>query len=166
MNDDKTHLFYIHWQISIDITFSIIASDFSWYTRAAPKALPLILLCWPMNNRGGYWWCGSRGFPPISRYMLLSCDMAAEGHSDKMVSDMEVHVKQRCVTEFLHAEKMAPTDIHWCLLNIYGDQTVHVSTLRYWVVHFTGDSNSGSPLMVQICSSVVCKLLLLVGENA
>ena len=54
--------------------------------------------------------------------------MAAEGQSDKMVSDMEVHVKQRCVTEFLHAEKMAPTDIHLCLLNIYGDQTVHVNT--------------------------------------
>ena len=24
-----------------------------------------------------------------------------------MVSDMEVHIKQRCVTEFLHVEKMA-----------------------------------------------------------
>ena len=33
--------------------------------------------------------------------------MAAEGQSDKMASDkmasdMEVHVKERCVTEFLH----------------------------------------------------------------
>ena len=39
--------------------------------------------------------------------------MAAEGQSDKMASDMEVHMKQRCVTEFLHVEKMAPIDIHW-----------------------------------------------------
>jgi hypothetical protein len=31
--------------------------------------------------------------------------MAAEGQSDKMASDMEVRMKQRCVTEFLHAEK-------------------------------------------------------------
>ena len=38
--------------------------------------------------------------------------MAAEGQSDKMVSDMEAHVKEKCVTEFLHVEKMAPTDIH------------------------------------------------------
>ena len=38
--------------------------------------------------------------------------MAAEGQSDKMTSDMEEHLKQRCVTEFLHVEKMAPTDIH------------------------------------------------------
>jgi len=47
--------------------------------------------------------------------------------SDKMVSDM----KQRCVTEFLHTEKkMALTDIYQCTLNIYGDQTVDVSTAR------------------------------------
>ena len=32
--------------------------------------------------------------------------MAAEGQSDKMASDMEVHMKQRCVTEFLHAKKL------------------------------------------------------------
>ena len=56
--------------------------------------------------------------------------MAAEGQSDRMVSDMEVHMKQRCGTEFLHVEKMAPTDIHQHLLNVYGDQTVDVSTVR------------------------------------
>ena len=47
--------------------------------------------------------------------------IAAEGQSDKMVSDMEVHMKQRCATEFLHVEKIAPIDIHQSLLNIYGD---------------------------------------------
>ena len=30
--------------------------------------------------------------------------MAAEGQSDRMVSDMEVYMKQRCVTEFHHAK--------------------------------------------------------------
>ena len=45
-----------------------------------------------------------------------------------MVSDMEVHMKQRCVTEFLHVEKSAPTDIHRYLLNTYRDQTVGEST--------------------------------------
>ena len=30
---------------------------------------------------------------------------AAEAQSDKMTSDMEMHMKQRGVTEFLHAEK-------------------------------------------------------------
>ena len=31
--------------------------------------------------------------------------MTAEGQSDKMMSDMEVHMKQRCETEFLHEKK-------------------------------------------------------------
>ena len=54
---------------------------------------------------------------------------------------MEVSVKQRCVTECLHWEKIAPIDI-LCLLNIYGDQTAEVSTVRRWVVHLSsGDSS-------------------------
>ena len=31
--------------------------------------------------------------------------LAAEGQSDKMVFDIEVHMKQRCGIEFLHAEE-------------------------------------------------------------
>ena len=31
--------------------------------------------------------------------------MAAEGHSDIMVTDMEVHMKQKCVIELLCVEK-------------------------------------------------------------
>ena len=56
--------------------------------------------------------------------------MAAEGQSDRMVSDMEVHMKQKCGTEFLHVEKMAFTDIHQSLLNVYEDQTVGVITVK------------------------------------
>jgi len=48
--------------------------------------------------------------------------MAAEGQSDRMTSDMEVRMKQRCATEFLHGEKVTPTDIHQHLLNVSGDQ--------------------------------------------
>jgi len=63
--------------------------------------------------------------------------MAAEKRSDRMVSDMEVQMKQRCVTEFLHAEKIAPTDIHGHLQNVSRDQTLAVSTVRRWVVVVT-----------------------------
>ena len=64
-----------------------------------------------------------------------------------MASDREAWMKQRCVTEFLHAEKMAPTDIHWCLLNVDGNQKVDVSTVRRWVVCFSsGNKDSGSLL--------------------
>ena len=55
--------------------------------------------------------------------------MVQEEQSDRIESGMEVHVKQRCVSEFLPVEKMEPTDIH-CLLNIYWNQTVDVSTVR------------------------------------
>jgi len=41
----------------------------------------------------------------ISLYFVAVCYMTAEGQSDKMVSDMEVCMKQRGVTEFLHVEK-------------------------------------------------------------
>ena len=54
-----------------------------------------------------------------------------------MVSGMEVQMKQRCGNEFLHVEKTAHDDIHQCLLKIYGDQRVDVSTVRWWVVHFS-----------------------------
>jgi len=35
--------------------------------------------------------------------------MAAEGQSDKMVSDVEVHMEQRAI---LHVENIVPIDIH------------------------------------------------------
>jgi len=50
-----------------------------------------------------------------------------------MASDMEVQMKQRCVTDFLHVENSVPTDIHQCLLKVSGDQPVDVSTVRKWV---------------------------------
>jgi len=52
--------------------------------------------------------------------------MAAEGQSDKMVSDIEVHLKQSCGIEFLHAEE---NDTCWhsptlaeCLWTPYREQ--------------------------------------------
>ena len=74
----------------------------------------------------------------IPLHFVAVKQMATEGQNDKM----EVRMKQRCVTEFLHAEKLAPTDIHQCLLNVSGDQTVDVSTVRRWLVCFSsGDSD-------------------------
>jgi hypothetical protein len=62
--------------------------------------------------------------------------------SGRMASDMEVHIKQRCIIEFLHAEKNAPADNRRRSLNIYGDQTVDVSTVRWCTVNFSsGDSD-------------------------
>jgi hypothetical protein len=82
--------------------------------------------------------------------------MTAEGQSDKMVSDMEVCTKQRCVNEFLHAQKIAPNVIHQHLLNVYGDQIVDVRTVRQGVVRFSsGDSDvKDEPRSGQPCTAV------------
>ena len=82
--------------------------------------------------------------------------MTAEGQSDKMVPDMEVRMKQRRVIEFLHAEKIAPNDIHRRLLNVYGYQTVDVSAVRRWVACFSsGDSDvKDKPRSGRPCTAV------------
>jgi len=78
-----------------------------------------------------------------------------------MAFGLEVHMKQRCVTEFLHEEKIAPFDVHQRLQYVYRDQTMDVNTVKQGVVHFSsGDSNSGSPLLVQIFMSTACRILL------
>ena len=51
-----------------------------------------------------------------------------------MTSDTEARMKQRSVTEFLHEEEKVPVDVHRCLLNVYGDQTMDVSTVRWWLM--------------------------------
>ena len=71
------------------------------------------------------------GINSYSVFNNCHINMTAEVQSDKMVSNMDVQVKQRCVIEFLHAENMAPTDIHCCLLYVYGDQRVDGSTVRW-----------------------------------
>ena len=134
--------------------------------RAALKVMPPILLCWPTRSSWMLVVRQQRLNPPtnIPFHVVAVWQMAAEGQSDRMVSDMEVWMKQWGETEFLHAEKMAPTDPDQCLLNIYGDWTVDVSTARWWVVRFSSsNSDCGPPLLVQIfischtgsCSSLV-----------
>ena len=44
--------------------------------------------------------------------------MAAEWKSEKLVSEIEMRVKQKGGTEFLHVEKMTPIHIYRCLLSV------------------------------------------------
>lgn len=91
--------------------------------------------------------------------------MAAQGQSNQMESNTEGCMKPRRGTEFFHAEIMAPTDIHLCLLNTYGDQTAAVSTVRRWVLCFSR-GNCGSLPVVQTVLSAAHKLLFITGKNA
>ena len=84
-----------------------------------------------------------------------------------MAADMEAHIKQRCITEFLHAEKVAFTDIHQHLLNVYRDQTVNVSTVRQWVRSSSGNSMSAPLVYIfYFLIKVACRFVSVAGENA
>jgi len=98
----------------------------------------------------------------IPLHVVTMWQMAAEGHSDKMASNVEVHMKQRCVIEFLRVGKMAPTDIPWCLLNIYEDQTVNMSAVRQWVLCF---SSGGNNVKDKPCSGWLCIAVALQNEE-
>lgn len=47
----------------------------------------------------------------ILLHSVVVQQIAAEGKSDKMTSDVDEHVNQMCGIEFLDAEKIALTDI-------------------------------------------------------
>jgi hypothetical protein len=50
--------------------------------------------------------------PTNSSSFIAMQQIATEEQSGKMAPDMEVCMKQRCVNEFLNAEKSAPIDSH------------------------------------------------------
>jgi len=67
-------------------------------------------------------------------------------------------------------QKIAPLDIHQCLLDVNGDKTVDVSTVRWWVVCFScGNSNMKDNLRFEqprrFLLGMACMLLVIAGEN-
>ena len=73
----------------------------------------------------------------VEHYMLLLCDKWQQRSTLTQWRLTRMHG-----TELLNVEKMAFIDIHQRLLNVYGDQTADVSTVRQWMVRFSsGDSN-------------------------
>jgi len=59
--------------------------------------------------RGVSWWYGSKGTLPtnVPLHFIAVRQMAVEGQSDQMVSDMEMCMQRKCGIEFLQAEKNA-----------------------------------------------------------
>ena len=84
------------------------------YTKAALKLIPPILLCWPITSET-YVDGMAEEVEPFTDVPLCAVavrEMAAKGQSDKMVSDIGVHMKQKGGTEFPRVEKVAPTENH------------------------------------------------------
>ena len=120
---------------------------------AAPKVMPSVLLRWPMTSKVDVVAMEVEVEP--SQYSVTCCCHVTEGsRCGGMVSDMEVHMKQRCGIEFLCAGKIAPTDLHWCSVNVYGALMVDVSTMRQWMVRF---SSNDSDVKGKRCSRQPCR---------
>jgi len=88
---------------------------------------------------------------PSHQYPITFCCQVTDGSRGALWHNTIWHgsaCEEKCATEFLHAEKMAPTDIHWHLLNVCRDQPVDlstVSTVRRWMGSFSSsNTESGS----------------------
>jgi len=102
----------------------------------ASKVMTHIWWCWPLAPKEDG--CGRTStFHCICCFLLL---LLCERWQLRCSLTLKHVWKQRCKNEFLHEEKITPTDIHWRLLNISGGQTVDASTVRWSEVHF----NSGN----------------------
>jgi len=119
-----------------------------------------------INVRGRCWCYGSRCWTsaPVFCYMLLPCDRWQQ-RATLTECVTEVHINQRCVTEFLHLEKVASIDIHRHLLEcLWGPASVYKHSEAV-VVHFCS-GNSGSPSLVRIVTCMAYSLLFIADENA
>ena len=96
----------------------------------------------------------------IPLHFVTVWQMAAERPSDKTAPDMEVHMEQRCGTEFLHAEK---NGTHWHLLLLSECFWRPKSGCEHREVvggAFQQWRQQWSPLLVQICMNAACRLFL------
>jgi len=115
--------------------------------------------------RCGFWRYGSGGwtFPQIFHYILLLCSRWQQrGSLTEWCQTWKWVWSKGMELNSSIWKKFAPIDIHWCLLNVNGDQIVNMSTVGRWVVRFS----SGSPPLVQTFMSATCRVFFNVGKNA
>lgn len=81
---------------------------------AVLNVVPPVLLCWPTISEVNVGAVAVEVEPSHQYSVPFGSvqQMATEGQSNRMVSEVEVHMKQRCVTKFLHVEKKMHIDIH------------------------------------------------------
>ena len=116
------------------------------------------------NIRSRCWWYGSRGWTlsPIFHCIFLVCDRWLQRGRLTERSDMEEHMKQRCGTEFLHAQTMAPIHIHYaCWMLVETHQWM-------WIQRSNGNVSAAATaiwkMAMQIFMSAACRLLFITGK--
>lgn len=96
-----------------DSMISLLYVCFTHIMMAASEEIPTVLLWWPTMSETVV---GDLAVEDeiTCQYSAKFCCLAAaaKGHSDKMVSYTEVHMKQTCITELLLVEKIVLTDIN------------------------------------------------------
>ena len=134
------------------------------HINAAPKVMSFIMLA--NNIRGGCWWYGSRGWTfQYSLKFVAMWQMAAEGQSGKTASDVEVCMKQRCVTEFYHVKKwhlLTFTSICWRFME--PKQWMWVWWGGGWCV--SAVATAGHLHWCKFFTSTACRLLFITSKNA
>ena len=114
-------------------------------TRAAPKAMPPILLCWPMMSEEDVGGIAAED-EPSHQYSITFCCHETDGSRGGVwqngVWHGSVYEAKLCHWIPPCGKNGTYWPIHQYQLKVYGDQTVDVSTVRWWVVHISkGNSN-------------------------
>ena len=142
------------------LVFSKNARSLLLFTnRAALKVMLTVFLCWPMISKVDV------GVTAVEvgllcQYYITCCCHVTDGSRGAVWQNGQSHGSD------YEANVCGWTCILWRLLIVNGDQTVDVSTVRWWVVYFnSGDKNSGLPLLVQTFTSMTCWLLFTASEN-
>ena len=123
-----------------------------YFMRAAPKVMPPIWICFPTTEGdGGIMVADAQ---PSHQYSITCCCHMTDGSWEEVWQNGVWHgcvYKPKVWNWISTCGKNVTTDIHWCLLNVYGDQTENVSTVRQWGVHFSsGKSYSGLSLLMEV----------------
>ena len=102
----------------------------------------------------------AKAVPPVSWCWLTTSETDGGGVAVEVEPSHQYpitfycHVTEWCLTwnrgwsedgslnSSMWKKKIAPIDVHLCLLNIYGDLTVDASTMRWWVVCFSSGNSS------------------------
>ena len=101
-------------------------------TKVALKVMLLILLCWPTVSEADVGGMAVEAEPSCQYFISCCCCVTDGSRGEVWQHGIWYGMKQRGGIEFLHADKMASTDIH---------RTVDVSTVKRWVVCFGSGDN-------------------------
>jgi len=120
--------------------------------------MPPILLCWPTTSEANVVDMAVE-VEPSRQYSVKFCCRATNDSKGAVWQNGVRHGSacERKVCNWIPpCGKIAPNDIHPHLLNVYGDQTMDVRTVRRWVARFSsGDSDvKDKPRSGRPCTAV------------